>query len=417
MKYKIIVAHPGKQHSLRMAEAIKEQEALYKYITTIYDKKKSFFMKVLKLILNKDNKKRANSRRSNEIKDNDVKQICVFYGLLILILVRIKKLKNFYIKFNNFLINNFGRKVAKVAVKINVDMVISYDYNSNECFKKIKKMNPHIKTVLDASIANRLYSKIIYKKMAEKEQDENYYNIGENLWEKNFDKKCIDEIKNTDYFIVPSNFVKKSYIEFGVNPEKIFIVPYGVNIFNDIKKEKIEIKNKVNFLFVGQIDYRKGIPLLLEVFSEMNKENCSLTLVGENQLPKEISKKYENIKNIYFTGKVTQDKLKDIYSNSDVFVLPTLTEGMALVGLEAMGCGLPVICTENSGINDLITNETGFTIEAGNKKLLKEKMEWFLNNQDKILKMGENSRIIANRYTWDKYKENIKQVIQIILDK
>ena len=242
MKYKIIVAHPGKQHSFKMAEAIKEQGNLYRYITTIYDKEKSFLMKTLKLILNKDNKKRANTRKNNKIQDNEVTQLCVLYGLLILILVRVKKLESLYIKFNNFLVDNFGKKVAKIAIKENVDVVVSYDYNSGECFKKIKNESPKIKTVLDASIANRLYSKRIYESIAKKEKDNNYYKIGENLWEENFDKRCLMEIENTVTFIVPSNFVKKSYMEYGVKEEQIFVVPYGVNIFNDIEKTKLKDK-------------------------------------------------------------------------------------------------------------------------------------------------------------------------------
>ena len=82
-----------------------------------------------------------------------------------------------------------------------------------------------------------------------------------------------------------------------------------------------------------------------------------------------------------------------------------------------MGCGLPIICTESSGINDIVSKENGFVIETGNKQQLKEKLEWFLNNRNQILKMSENSKIVSNKYSWDYYRENIKRVIQVILDK
>ena len=81
---KIIVAHPGKQHSFRVATALEKKGMLFKYATTVYDKKSSLLMRVVKMFLNKDNAQRANGRKCPFIPDEKVVQFCEFEGLLLL---------------------------------------------------------------------------------------------------------------------------------------------------------------------------------------------------------------------------------------------------------------------------------------------------------------------------------------------
>ena len=132
---------------------------------------------------------------------------------------------------------------------------------------------------------------------------------------------------------------------------------------------------------------------------------------------KEFIKKSNKL-NINFLGCVTHDKMKEIYMNAHVFVFPSLAEGMTLAGLEAMGCGLPIICTENTGVNDIVRNgENGFVIPASDSQQLKEKIEWFVEHYDQISIMGYNAYNTAKMYTWDNYNLNIIDAIKNIIDK
>ena len=86
--------HPGKQHSFRVASALKQSGLLYKYITTVYDKEDSIMMKLVKKFVNKENQKRASNRKCEGLKDEDVVLFETFLSLLLLLATRLDK-KNF----------------------------------------------------------------------------------------------------------------------------------------------------------------------------------------------------------------------------------------------------------------------------------------------------------------------------------
>ena len=108
--------------------------------------------------------------------------------------------------------------------------------------------------------------------------------------------------------------------------------------------------------------------------------------------------------------------MREIYEGSHVFILPSFAEGMAQVGIEAMACGLPIICTYNSGVADLVTNGVnGFIIPVGDKDALIEKMQWFIDNPDKIKTLGEAASNIGKKYSWDRYSQEIVEVLHALV--
>jgi glycosyltransferase involved in cell wall biosynthesis len=96
----------------------------------------------------------------------------------------------------------------------------------------------------------------------------------------------------------------------------------------------------------------------------------------------------------------------------DVLVLPSIVEGRALVQQEAMASGLPLIVTRNAGGEDLIIEgETGFLVPAGSPAAIAEKIEWFLENRDKLPGMSIAARAKAAELTWRTYGEKILHAI------
>lgn len=413
---KIFVAHFGKQHSFRLAEALKKDDYQIEYITTVYLKKNNF-TGIAKRFLRGSNLKRVNSRRCDVLEDRQVKQFCEIGGLINLILIRLDKSKKIYIKWSRFTAKRFAKRVARYAIKNNPDAVIMYDTNAKVTFELLKKKSPDIKRILDVSSASHRYMKKIYEE--DMIHNPRYSgSIIENcayFWDEKTLERYDKEIELTDYFIVPSDFVKESLLFHNVDPSKIFICSYGVDTNRFIYSEIKESTTVLNCVYVGGVNQRKGISYLLDAFKNFSSDQVSLTIVGNFDKEDINIKEYLNKYN--FVGSVTNEEVGQICSKADIMVFPSLSEGLSLAVLEGLGCGLPVIATRNSGYTGIIKDEyNGFIIDAGNSKVITEKINWFLSNKDRIPEMRRNARDTALNFTWDTYNERMSKIIKRILE-
>lgn len=411
---KIIVAHEGKQHSFRTAEALLQKGYLYKYITTIYDKPHSL-TRVVKHLLRGDAKKKCASHRTDAIPDDIIVQYCEGKGLLRLFLSKIPFLYRHFPHYYDRLHDSFGRKVAEYAINNHVDAVIMYDTNANECWKILKKRAPHIKRILDVSIANRLFMKENFIKDMEQTHDQNIKEEQIELWNENNCKRYLEEINDSQYFLIASNVVKRSMIFSGVKEEQMFIAPYGVDCrkFDFIQKQPLKLPLKL--VYVGQVTYRKGIHHLLKVMDRFSDKDVELYLAGGYSEATPFVQEYKNRKNIHFLGFVTSDVLAALYQKSDVFVFPTLGEGYGMVVLEALSCGVPCIVSDLAGGDDaIIDGYNGFKFKAGDDNDLYEKIQCFMANPNKLLEYSMNSRKSVEKQTWQSYFNSVIQAIETI---
>lgn len=161
----------------------------------------------------------------------------------------------------------------------------------------------------------------------------------------------------------------------------------------------------VHFLFLGQLSDGKGIFDLVDVLKEMKVEYESKLILhiggnGETERLKEQIYKYSLDKMVIFEGWVSGDKKRDLLSTCDVYILPSYMEGLPISILEAMSYGMPIISTNVGGIPEIVeSGKNGFLIEAGDKKALRESLEFYVNSQNEIKKMGQNSLLkIAKFY-------------------
>lgn len=223
------------------------------------------------------------------------------------------------------------------------------------------------------------------------------------------------EYELADYISIPSSFVKRTFVEQGVSEDKLLVNPYGVDLseFRQIPKED----NVFRIIFAGGGSLRKGYHYLLQAFYELNLPNAEVWHLGSvNDEIKPFLDKYKTDKWI-LKGHIPQKELYKYYSQGSVFVLPSLEEGLAMVQAQAMSCGLPLICTTNTGGDDLITKdgEEGFVIPIRDIEALKEKILYLYENQDVCKKMGEKAKQrVSSGFTWDdygnRYIENLKRV-------
>lgn len=411
---KVVVAHPGKQHSYRLAEALKREGMLLAYITTVYNHRGSW-THILGQLLRGDNKKRFLTRQ-NDFFDDEVVQYCELRGLLYLLLLRLipkSRITRFLEK--NIHTNVYNRAI-RLALKQKADAIVVYGGLRKEHFALRDKLCPALKIIVDVPIVTNPYVAETLEKDIIITGDNYVRHEQASIWDSAgwHNIKCW--CRNGDGFLAGSSVVKQSLIFCGANTKKIQIVPYGVDTSRFYEKDYTLNHTCIRFIFVGQVNRRKGIQHLLPAFKRLNSTDAQLTLVGKYDVNDPLVKEFSQYNNICFKGFVTQDTVAHLYRENDVFVLPSLGEGLAQVGIEAMSCGLPIICSDNSGVNDLITDgKEGFVIPTSDENALYEKLEWFVEHREMIHEMGKNAHITANRNSWEYYSQNVVKAIQSIL--
>lgn len=413
---KVIVAHPGRQHSFRVAKALKGSDLLYKYATTVYNKDSSLLLRIIKKFLGKDNYQRAQKRKCEGLQDNDVIQFCEFEGLLLLALQRMDFTRYFSNKFQNYVSRTFQRKLALYAISNNVDAIISYDTNSQVLFSILKAKAPGIKLIMDNAHPNRHYLFHSYH--------ENWDCVGDfertlkacgYLTNKQYSEQFGMEVRLADYHIVASSYSEAALKFDGINTSCIFKIPYGVDENKFLLPKREYNGKKLNVLFVGEVNQRKGIKQVLEAAKTLNDSNICFDIIGlGREYCSDLYKPYEGYVN--FLGRVPFDVLLDKLSSSHIFVFPTMGEGFGLVILEAMAAGLPVVTTRNCGGPDIINEgNNGFIINVGDSKSLAQKIMWFKNHPEECKNMSFNAIATAREYTWQRYEKSIVDCVNKML--
>jgi glycosyltransferase involved in cell wall biosynthesis len=244
----------------------------------------------------------------------------------------------------------FNRKIIAKGLE-NSNVVYGFNGASLELFEFAKSKG--IKCILDQTIAERsLESKLLLEE-ERKWQDWSKTSFCDSESTEKLLQREKKEQSLADHIICGSDFVKTSLISSGVLPHKITVIPLGkTSDFllsnNVVVSEKKHNQTPLNILFVGSVGLRKGIPYLLESLKIIqNKIPYHCKVVGGIELKNDKIQAYE--KNCDFLGRLPRSEMDNLYQWADVFVLPSICEGSAMVVYEALLYGLPVITTHNSG--------------------------------------------------------------------
>ena len=230
---------------------------------------------------------------------------------------------------------------------------------------------------------------------------------------------------------------KEEYIKAGLSLKKTIIIPNGLDIeeFNTITrdsathfKEKFGIApDKKIILFLGRLNWKKGLDTLIPAFSEVLKKEPKAVLVlagpDDENYKREVLKFIDEVNlrtsDIVFTGMLVGEDKTAVYKESDVFVLPSYSENFGMVVVEAMYSCLPVVITKYVGIApEIIKNNAGIVIKKSEKELTEAILK-ILNNPALAQKMGESGkRLVETEFSpgkiadkWiEKYKNIIKNV-------
>jgi len=192
-----------------------------------------------------------------------------------------------------------------------------------------------------------------------------------------------------DAITVPSTFAQRSFIESGVPAHKIHVISYGVNL-NNFAKVSDPSKDSYEVLFVGAVALRKGVPYLLEAFSQIKHPAKRLRIVGAmSPCMKQVLNRLPQDK-VEFLGPLPQSSISQIMSSSHVLVLPSIEDGFGLVLSQALACGCPVISSTNTGGQDLFTDgEEGFVVPIRDVEALRVRMQRLADDPETQRRMSE----------------------------
>ncbi|SMO66657.1 glycosyltransferase family 4 protein [Melghirimyces algeriensis] len=203
----------------------------------------------------------------------------------------------------------------------------------------------------------------------------------------------------------------------GFDPQRFYPRP-----LNEARQKLGLPKEKKHVLFIGNFYKVKGIEYLLQAFAKLIHQSVDvqLYLLGDGPLRSQLKKQARESgiqKNVQFVGRKPHDEIPWWINSCDVVVLPSLSEGLPSVLLEAMGCGKPVVATDVGGISEVLQHrKTGFLVEPKNPEALAHCLSTLLvENEELARDMGERAYSESGSYTWQKNAEKMKGLYQDLL--
>lgn len=317
---------------------------------------------------------------------------------------------NLYTNFGLNTINLISYRSHNIFMQIFVYIVFLFKYIFTLCTNKNIRL-VHIHSAGWGSFIRKYYALRIAKLFRKKiifhihgAEFDSYYNNSS----KGIKNAIIKTLNESDAVIVLSEEWKKRILNICPNSNiKILYNPCCMKEQNKI------ITDKINILFMGRIEKRKGIYEIIEG-SKYLDDNIIINLYGDGDTT-EFEKLIEDNKlqnKIKIKGWVSGEQKDEAYCNSDILILPSFDEGLPMSILEAMAYALPIISTPVGGISEAVEEGiNGFLVPPGDAKALAEKINLIANDKGLREKMGQESYRIAK----EKFDINviIKQLKEI----
>ncbi len=198
-----------------------------------------------------------------------------------------------------------------------------------------------------------------------------------------------------------------NYFKYYKGPKKVISNGIDLDRFN-INVSKIEkyCDDKINLLFLGRIEERKGLIYLLKAFKILNQKfsNLRLIIVGDGPLEQECKRFVRNnkLKEVIFEGRVS-GSIAPYYRTADIFISPALyRESFGLVLLEAMACGAPVVAFANQGYKEVLKNKSSgrFLTKPKDYKALAKKIEVLIKTPSLREEVSKKGIKEVKQYSW-----------------
>ncbi len=302
------------------------------------------------------------------------------------------------------------RKVADRLRKIEkCNSVYAYEDGALETF--LAARNRGFKRVYDLPIAYWQTTQRLLREEAGRYPDWEPTLLGTRDSDEKLTRKT-QELELAELVVCPSRFVLESLPSGARAQKRCLIAPFGspdVDLSNEVPRNS----GRLRVLFAGALTQRKGLADLFAAMKLVDAKQIDLVVMGSLLRP--LSWYRDRFSNFIYEPSRPHGEVLRLMRSCDVFVLPSIVEGRALVQQEAMACGLPVIATQNAGADDVIVNgETGFLVPIRSPAAIAEKIDWCAANRTLLSGMGIAARKRASEFTWRAYGENIVAAVRTL---
>ena len=221
--------------------------------------------------------------------------------------------------------------------------------------------------------------------------------------------------RRADYIQAISTFLAKRAIKFGAKCP-VTVVPNGVNVEKFTAKIEPSRSGKI-IITTSRLVKKNGIADLITALTYLPTE-VSLWVLGigkEEHSLRQLACKIGLENRVKFLGQVDGSQIPEYLAKADVFVRPSLSEGLGNSFLEAMAAGLPTVGTAIGGISDFLkAGETGWICEVKNPKSVAEQIKFILNpaNSEQVKKITNQGRnLVLSKYTWDQVATEMRKIL------
>lgn len=414
---KIVVSHPQGNRNVRaIISAFDKRKQLAEFDTTIAVDENSAWLGLLPAALRTELMRRTFPIKSGMIASHPIREI----GRMLLPKMGMKTMTRHeegwacVDQVYRDLDRRVAGRLADLVKKQNIKAVYAYEDGALETFTAAKKLG--LACIYDLPIA---YWETGRKLMMEEASRMPKWAVtlggGVKDSAEKLDRK-VKEMELADVIVTPGSFVSDS-IPAWAKDKEVVISPFGSPLLQGENKNQTGSPNgKLRVLFVGSMGQRKGLGDLIEAIKLLDPNQVELVVMGSLLAPLEFYKQeYPDL--VYEPGR-SHDGVLELMRSCDVFCLPSIVEGRALVMQEAMSQQMPLIITSNTGGSDLIIEgKTGFLVPIQSSEGIATKIQWFLDNREAIPEMGRNAQKHAARYSWESYSSRVVEAINCYLDK
>jgi glycosyltransferase involved in cell wall biosynthesis len=220
-------------------------------------------------------------------------------------------------------------------------------------------------------------------------------------------ERKLEEFALAERLMVYSEFQRDSFISQGVPPECLFVNPLWVDtdFWHPTQSKRVKpSQDPLSLLFVGELSFRKGLPFLFEALKRLDAP-VHLTLAGrptgQFPIPEQLGRA-----RVTAIGPVTKHRLRELYSQSDLMVLPSVADAFGWVAVEAMACGLPVLLTENCGAP---VPDPAWRTPAMDSAALAARLQFCLDHPDSLQQSTAQCRAFAAQFIPVHFRERVRQ--------